>query len=375
MKKHPQLAVTVAACLICIVATAVICLRVIRSDEDMAKYREIEAVIEEYYIGVIDPQVRSEYISAAQVAALDDRWSQYLSAKDYAAHQAFAANSYVGIGITVDLDETSRLPKVVALTPDSPAALAGLEVGNLLLSLGANALEEKEPADVRTLIESYGENSFYLTVQNAQGATRMVELRSRLVFSNPVSYEMLGGGIGYVKLRNFETGCSEGLRAAVDALSGANALIFDVRDNPGGKLTELIDALDCLLPAGDVFISRSRDGEETIYSSDAACVALPMAVLINGNSYSAAEFFAAVLQEYEVATIVGEPTTGKGRSQVAVELTDGSAILISNHLYTTPGGRDLAAVGGIVPDIEAAPREDDDFDVALHAAQVALARR
>ena len=118
----------------------------------------------------------------------------------------------------------------------------------------------------------------------------------------------------------------------------------------GHQLSELLRLLDHLLPEGKLFISQSADGPEEIDWSDASCVELPMAVLVNSDSYSAAEFFAAALNEYDWAPIVGSPTTGKGRAQVTVCMADGSAIHISTFSYRTPEGRDLTDVG-LTPDV------------------------
>jgi carboxyl-terminal processing protease len=364
---------TMLACVVCIAVTAAVCLLFFRGD-DYKKYEEIRSVIQEYYVGNADEAAIEDAVSRAIVQSLGDRWSYYMSQEEYGEYQLYSTNRYTGIGISAELDEESHYPVIVSVSEDSPAARAGLETGYSLLALEGSDLKDKTSAELRELMESYGEENFTLTVMNAQEATRDVELKCELVFSEPVRYEMLSGDIGYVRIINFEEGCAAGMESAVDDLiaQGAVSLIFDVRDNPGGKVSELIDALDYLLPKGDLFISRSKDGTEKTYDSDADSVALPMAVIINGNSYSAAEFFAAVLREYEVAVLVGEPTTGKGRSQTTVELSDGSAVHISNNVYLTPGEKDLSETGGVVPDVEASPVEDGELDVPLQAAKNAL---
>ena len=164
---------------------------------------------------------------------------------------------------------------------------------------------------------------------------------------------LLDDAIGYIKIENFESGSAEAFIEATDALmdQGATKLIFDVRGNPGGQLTELLDMLDYLLPEGDMFISVDQAGEETVYKSDADCIDLPMSVLIDADSYSAAEFFAAALQEYHLATTVGEATTGKGRSQITLEYSDGTALHISSKRYLTPNRIDLSEQGGLIPDV------------------------
>ena len=136
-------------------------------------------------------------------------------------------------------------------------------------------------------------------------------------------------------------------------------------------MSELVSLLDYLLPDGDLFVSVDKAGKETVQTSDKVCLSAKMAVLVNENSYSAAEFFAAALQEYDWATIVGEHTTGKARSQVTIELSNGGAIHISTKKYLTPQRVDLAEAGGIKPDIEAHNTEKDTT-VQLNAAIKAL---
>ena len=126
----------------------------------------------------------------------------------------------------------------------------------------------------------------------------------------------------------------------------------------GGYVTELTEILDYLLPEGNIFISRTNDGEEVTYTSDASCVDLPMAVLVNANSYSAAEFFAAQLRESVGAPVVGEQTSGKGYSQILFDLPDGSAIGLSTARYYT--GKGVSLIGtGLTPDTEVTLSEED----------------
>jgi carboxyl-terminal processing protease len=177
---------------------------------------------------------------------------------------------------------------------------------------------------------------------------------------------MLEDGIGYIRIENFKARSGDLAIDAVEELrsQGAQALIFDVRNDPGGNLTELLKILDYLLPEGTLFISQTRGGEQMRQYSKPSCVEMPMAVLINSESYSAAEFFAAALSEYGWATLVGEKTTGKGYAQTTIGLSDGSAIHISIEEYFTPNGVSLAGVG-LTPDIEL-PLTDEEFELLYY---------
>ena len=170
---------------------------------------------------------------------------------------------------------------------------------------------------------------------------------------------MLEDGIGYILIKNFYESSGKETIAEVEKLlaEGAEKLIFDVRGNPGGYVDEMVDVLDYLLPEGVLFRSTNYAGQEDAEVSDAACLEIPMAVLINGDSYSAAEFFAAALSEYGWAVLVGEPTTGKGYYQTTIQLGDGSAVKLSIGRYITPNGVNLTETGGLTPDVQVQPAE------------------
>ena len=198
-----------------------------------------------------------------------------------------------------------------------------------------------------------------------------MEVRREAVATDPVSYEMLEDSVGYVKLANFYENSAQRLKEAVEDLQaqGARALVFDMRNNGGGYLTQLTEMLDFLLPEGPIFISRSRSGREEVIQSDAACVDLPMAVLVNEDTYSAAEFFAAQLQEDGAAVIVGVPTSGKGYSQQTFPLPHGGALNISTAAYFSGDGTSLFGTG---LRLDAQVEQTEEGDAQLEAALALL---
>ena len=202
-----------------------------------------------------------------------------------------------------------------------------------------------------------------LTVSH-NGAVRDVTITRATIKTVNVSWELLENGVAYIRIRNFEQDAAKDTIAAIEAAreQGASSLLFDVRYNPGGYKHELVRLLDYLLPEGPLFRSVDYSGKESVDESDAACLDMPMAVLVNYDSYSAAEFFAAALQEYEAAVIVGEQTYGKGRFQTAMTLDDGSAINISIGQYTTPKGVSLVGKG-ITPDYEVPLTDEQKRDL------------
>jgi len=369
-KKYPKLTAGILSCLVCIAATATICFFVFGEGDKYDRYEEIEAAIRDTYVGELDETQLQNAVSRAMVESLGDPWSYYMTAEEYAAFQQRSANRGLSIGIVARIDWDMGLPAVVSVAEDSSAARAGITVGQYMVALDGKSLTGIRLDGLWELIGDKGDKSFTLTVMNGQGASRVVTLQAEDIYVPPVWYEMLDYDIGYVCIQNFEDGSAAVMKEAVELLmdQGASSLILDVRNNPGGKVSELIDALDFLLPRGELFVSVERDGTETLYRSDASHIDLPMVVLINEESYSAAEFFAAALWEHKVAVLIGEQTTGKGRSQTTVELSDGSAVHLSNKTYLTPSGMDLTEAGGLKPDIAVEDMEDSELDVPLRTA-------
>ena len=339
--------------------------------DDARRYVEIEKIIDENYIGDADYNELYNAAAAAMVKSIGDKWSYFMSAEEYEAYKLSSSNEYSGIGVSVKLNDSGEF-EVFSVEESSPAANAGIAVGDLITAIDGEDVSGKTLEDVSLLIRSKVNKDFPITL-DSNGSAKTVTVACEIIYKNPVSSRLLNGNIGYIKISNFEAGSSENTKKAIEQLiqTGATSFIFDVRNNPGGLLTELVDLLDYILPEGDLFISVDKEGNETVQTSDKVSLKNKMIVLVNGNSYSAAEFFAAALQEYNWATIVGEQTTGKARSQITLELSDGSAVHISTHKYLTPNRVDLAEAGGVTPDIAVA-QADEKTDTQLETAINAL---
>ncbi len=323
------------------------------------------------FVGEYDADEMADAALDAMVESLGDRWSYYMDADSYTATIQRRSNSYGGIGVTVMTEEGGL--RIQSVTEGGPADLAGLLVGELITAADGTDLSGDNAALGSSLIQGEEGTQVTLTVEDAQGASRQVTVTRAQLQTDPVSYEMLEDGIGYVALSNFYSGSAETVEAAVEDLlsQGATSLIFDMRDNPGGYLSELLDLLDYLLPEGDIFQSGDSSGPTRVTTSDEDCVDLPMAVLVNGNTYSAAELFAAQLQESVGATIVGEATYGKGYSQQVFELLGGRALNLSTKTYYTGSGVSLIGTG-VTLDVEVILDEDAQEDNQLAAAVAAL---
>ena len=320
------------------------------SPED--KLAEAADIIRENYIGEYDESELADWAIDAMIASLNDRWSFYMTAEEVTAYQMSSRNSYGGIGIVVQDNDDTQGARVLKVYEHSPAGEAGVVPGSLFLSVDGQDVTGMERDEVVELVrQAIARQRVALRLLCPDGEEREYTLIPGDVYTEPVTFRVLPGGLGYVRIENFEGRSAQGAIDAVEALRqrNVNGIIFDVRENPGGQLSELLQLMDYLLPEGKLFISRSIDGSEHVDYSQASCVQLPMAVLINEDSYSAAEFFAAALREYGWAELVGAQTSGKGYAQITVPMTDGSAIHISHIAYFTPKGVCLAGVG-LTPD-------------------------
>lgn len=313
------------------------------------KLEELENLLAEKFVDGVDRETLEEAAAEAMVDALGDRWSYYIPADEYEAFKQRQNNSYVGIGVTVrTTDEGYLIEKV---TQEGPAEEAGILVGDLIIAVDGKSVAGLS-ADEGTALIGGAENTTVNITVLRDGAENAFTVTRKTVKTVVATGTMLEDNIGLVTIANFNTNCYNETMAAVNGLieQGAQALIFDVRFNGGGYLNELVKILDDLLPEGDLFHSYYYTGKVETETSNADCVEIPMAVLINDSSYSAAEFFAAALREYDWAVLVGQQTQGKGHSQQVYVLSDGSAVGVSTGRYTTPNGVDLEGVG-LTPDV------------------------
>lgn len=320
-------------------------------DVPTSKLDQLSMLIEARFIGEYDRTKTEDAAAAAMVASLGDRWSYYIPAADYAAFQERNDNAYVGIGITILPGEEGEGFRIVSVQENGPAKAAGLLPEDLIISANGQDIREMTTDELRDIIRGKEGTSVQLGILR-DGQELSFEVLRAQILTDVVKYRMLEGNIGLIKILNFDSRCASDSIAAIEELTaqGAKALIFDVRNNPGGYAHELVALLDHLLPEGTIFHTLDYAGNESFDRSDADCLDIPMAVLCNEDSYSAAEFFAAAIQEYEAGTILGTPTCGKGYFQSAFPLMDGSAVGLSIGKYFTPKGNSLTGIG-IQPDI------------------------
>ena len=333
------------------------------AEEEYNKLDALGDLIEAYFIEETDRTAMEDAAAAAMVASLGDKWSYYMSASDYQAYLEQMQNAYVGIGITITPAEDESGFEVIKVNEGGPAEEAGMVAGDVIVGIEGQSAKGMTTSGARDLVRGKEGTQVALTVHRG-GETLDMSVTRKTVKTPVAEAQMLRSGMGLITIYNFDDRCAQETIAAIESLleQGATALIFDVRGNPGGYKHELVKVLDYLLPEGPLFRSEDYRGKVEVDESDADYLDIPMAVLVNGDSYSAAEFFAAALDEYDAAIVVGEKTTGKGYFQSSFELEDGSAVGLSIGKYTTPNGVSLADVG-ITPEVYVEVDEETAFQI------------
>lgn len=329
-----------------------------KASTGVSKLDQLEMLIDERFIEDVDMTALEDAAADAMVTATGDRWSYYIPASQYASYVEQMQNAYVGIGVTIQPSEEPAGLEVVQVTAGGPAEAAGIQVFDVIVEAEGQNCSEIGMEETRNIIRGEAGTQVQLTI-NRQGETLAFTVTREKIDVPVATYEVLDSGYGLITISNFDSKCAHETIAAIEELMEQNVkgIVFDVRFNPGGYKHELVEVLDYILPEGSLFRSETYDGKTETDTSDAGHIEIPMAVLVNGDSYSAAEFFAAALQEYDYAIVVGEKTCGKGYFQNTITLSDGSAVALSVGKYFTPNGVSLAGVG-ITPDVTVEVDED-----------------
>ena len=328
------------------------------------KLESLQNLLEQRYIGEMDEKKVEDAAAAAMVDALGDRWSHYQSAEIYELYQNVMSNTYVGVGMAISVSQDGQGLDITQVEEEGPAQKAGVRAGDRLVAVDGTDIRGMALSEAGKLLKGEEGTSVALTVVRDQQTLELSVKRGRIK-SVVTTGQLLPEGVGLITIANFDDRCAEETVKVIEQLrqQGATALVFDVRNNPGGYKRELVELLDYLLPEGPLFRTVDYRGKERVDTSDADCLKMPMAVIMNLESYSASEFFAAALSEYDAAVTVGEKTFGKGYFQNTYELKDGSAVTLSIGQYYTPEGVSLAGVG-LTPDVEVPLTEEQAVALA-----------
>lgn len=339
-----------------------------------AKIETILGYLEAYSIYDIDDQTVEDATAEGLLDGIGDKYAEYYTEEEYTSYKESSSGEYAGIGVQVSWDGSGA--EIVTVYSTSPALEAGLQVGDVIT--GADGVTDFEDLDsLVAAVKGKAGTSVVLTISR-DGEEFEVEVERADIEVDAVTYEMLDENIGYICISEFATVAEEQFYTAVNMLEaqGMEALIIDLRNNTGGDYDTVVAICDRILPEGVIITVEDKDGNtESEYSDDLNQIDLPMAVLINGSTASASEVLAGALQDYGLATLIGEQSYGKGVVQSIFSLSDGTGIKFTTKIYYTPNGTCVDGVG-LTPDIEVSLPDDayddgeltDDEDTQLQTA-------
>lgn len=339
---------------------------------DSSALQELADTIDSQYYFYDDKELDNDKLLDAamrgMVSKLDDPYAQYFTEEEYQKLLTDNAGDYVGIGISIQApDETGA--KVISVYSDSPADKAGIHKGDVITKVNGNTTAEKSLQEVITYFSDDTTVPDEITYLR-DGVETTVSLLRAEVHIVRVTSSVLDGNIGYVHISEFNGSVATDFSSAVDALKqqGIDKLIIDLRDNPGGGLTEVLNVAYKLIPKDKVIVSiRSKNGDEDVYKSQGTeQYDMPIVVLVNGGSASASELLTGALKDYGIATIVGTQTFGKGIVQSYFHLSNSKGwVKMTTDAYYTPNGVCIQGVG-ITPDLVVdLPDELKDISVDL----------
>lgn len=339
---------------------------------DSSALQELADTIDSQYYFYDDKKLDNDQLLDAamrgMVSKLDDPYAQYFTEDEYKKLLSDNAGDYVGIGISIQVpDETGA--KVISVYSGSPADLAGIRKGDFITKVNGKTTAEKSLDEVITYFSSDFTVPDELTYLRDGVETTVSVLRAEVHIAR-VTSSVLDGNIGYVHISEFNGSVATDFTSAVDALKqqGINKLIVDLRDNPGGGLTEVLNVAYKLIPQDKVIVSiRSNKGDEDVYKSQGTeQYDMPIVVLVNSGSASASELLIGALKDYGIATIVGTQTFGKGIVQSYFHLSNNKGwVKMTTDAYYTPNGVCIHGVG-ITPDLVVTlPDELKDISVDL----------
>ena len=326
----------------------------ILTDEMVEKIETLYSYMNIYYYEDMDKEVIDEALYSGLLNSLNDPYSVYYTQEEYEELMVSTSGTYCGIGAGVSQNLTTMEVTITKVYRGTPSEEAGLLAGDMIISVdGLDAVTVSVDELVQNIRGEEGTSVHMVIYRPSTGETLEFDVIRRFVELSSVEGEMLENGIGYIEITEFQSKTDEQFAAMVEELKtqGMKGLIVDVRANPGGLLSSVVNMLDYVLPKGMLVYIEDKYGNREEYTSQASCLEMPMVVLVDQNSASASEIFAGALKDYEYATLVGKTTYGKGIVQNIIPLEDGDAIKITTAKYFTPNGNYIHGVG-IAPDVE-----------------------
>lgn len=346
----------------------------VKTDEEVPyedivqKLNFLQKLVDNYYLKDVKDISFADGIYKGFIASLDDPYSTYYTADEYSALMESSSGVYCGIGATVSQDAKSGIITIIKPFKDSPANKAGILPGDVIYKVNDEEVTGVDLSEVVSKMKGIEGTTVKIAIMREGEPDPLECTITRKEIEVPtIEYQMLDNKIGYIKITEFDEITVDQFVAAVDDLEAQkmNGLIVDVRDNPGGLLDSVVKILDRLLPPELIVYTEDKyNKREEEKAVDKKQINVPMAVLINGNSASAAEIFSGTLQDYGVATLIGTTSFGKGIVQKVIPLSDGTAVKLTISKYYTPKGRNIHGTG-IAPDIEVELNKDMQKEIVV----------
>lgn len=350
------IAVAVAVCITMLVSRDTFNRKIsnVEQQEQMyQKIQKIDQVVSDNSLYDVDSETLLNAIGQGVVSGIGDPYAEYYSSSEYQKLLDEQSGDAVGIGVLLQEDSSGDYAAVVQVYPDSPAESAGLQPGDLILEVDGSSVRGMELEEVSDAL--IGEKGTAVSlVYRRNGSDSTAEITRRQYSQSSVTYQVVDGDIGYLRISSFEENTPSQLNDALNNLQAqqVRGLVLDVRDNAGGDTGSCTECLDQLLPEGVLGYTRTGSSQRQILAtSDDSEIDLPMAVLVNENTSSMAELFAVAIRDYDKGDLVGTTTYGKGVLQTLYPLDDGSAVRITTAYFDPPASENFDGVG-LTPDYE-----------------------
>lgn len=316
----------------------------------------IQSIIDEYYLYDSDEAELETGIYKGFLAGLGDPYSAYYTPQEYENMMQKSKGEYSGIGAVLTQDADTMLISVAKIYEGSPAQKGGMIPGDIIMKVDGEDISQMELSDAVMLIKGEEHSKVSLEVYRKDSyGYKTVEITRENIELPTLTYHMMKDKIGYIYIAAWEeVTISQYIRAMEDLeQQGMEALVVDLRDNPGGVFTTVCQVLDYMVEDGETLVyTLTKNGEKTeIKGGDGHAFHKPLAVIVNGNSASASEIFAGGIQDFEAGTIVGTTTYGKGIVQRFITLGNNAAMKLTVSEYYLPSGVCIHKKG-ITPDVE-----------------------
>ncbi|WP_302630007.1 S41 family peptidase [uncultured Eubacterium sp.] len=342
------------------------------TEASLSKLSSLESIIDLYYLDKVDNKKLEEGIYKGLFSGLDDPYSVYYTADEYAKLQEDIDGVFVGMGAYVSQNTETGIIIVTKAFDNSPAKKAGIKDGDIIYKVEDKEVTGEDVDKVVSMIKGKENTKVKLTIYRQSEKKYIdVEITRAKVEVPSIEAKILNKkkGIAYIQIVEFQENTYKQFASAIEKLKkqGMKSVIFDVRNNPGGRYDIVCQILDDLLPEGTLVSTKDKYGKEEKQTSDAKALNMPMVVIQNENSASASEIFAGAIQDFKAGTIIGTRSFGKGIVQQMWPLNDGSAIKLTVEKYYTPSGKNIHGKG-ITPDVEVKASTKGNKDVQLNKA-------